>query len=233
VAEVPAQDTNDWRVPGAEWSTLHDELVRCRRDIEGLGVSYVAQRETFTAYNTVGALLAVGGASTAISGVLQAAGVDNATLNKSLGITGAVVGAAGPLVFAILSSQQNPTEVRTNYEKMSAAYNVALHGRSEVLYCQTLLARTPEAATAPGGSDPPEIIADRARFQESCSSFYNVAPGGAAPAQMSATDTAARQRFARKIVDPEFQLNKLTEQLRHDCAENIQQTATLMSAAPK
>src|SRR5207302_6183625 len=109
----------------------------------------------------------------------------------------------------------NPTEVRTNYEKMSAAYSVALHGRTAVLYCQTLLARTPEAATAPGGSDPPDVIADRARFQESCSSYYNVAPGGAAAAQAAQTDVAAKQRFARKIIDPEYQLTKLLEQLRH------------------
>lgn len=235
VAEVPAQDMNDWRVPAPEWSALTKELERCRGDIEHLGVRYVAQRESFTAYNTMSALLAVGGASTAISGVLQAAGEDNAAANKAMGIAGAVVGAAGPLIFGILSAQQAPGEIRTNYEKMNAAFQVSLHGRQNVLYCQTLLARTPEAAVVASGTDTAEIIADRARFTDSCSSYYNVAPGGSAtpPAQAAQQDQAARQRFARRVIDPEFQLNKLTETLRHDCAENIQQTVSLTSQAPK
>lgn len=232
VAEVPVQDTGDWRVPAPEWDTLHQELLRCRRDLDRLGKRYGAQREAFTAYNTMAALLGLGGASAAISGVLDAAGVENEDLNKALGITGAVLAASGPLVFSVLSGLQNPAEVRTSYERMSAAYGAALRGRTTVLYCQTLIARTPEAATA-SASDAPEVLADRARFQESCATYYSVPPARGEPAPAVSSDVEGRRRRARQIIDPEYQLMKLTEQLRQQCTENVAQAATLLSPAAK
>lgn len=232
VAQVPVQEAGDWRVPAAEWKLLHDELLRCRRDLETVGRRYQAQREAFTAYNTMSGLSAVGGASTAISGVLDAAGIQNESLNKGLGIGGAVLGAAGPLIFGILSNQQNPAEARVSYEKMSAAFTAALHGRATVLHCQSLLARTPEAATATP-SDAPEILAERARFTESCAAYYAVpaSHGEAAPARP--TDGAAAQRAAGRIIAPEYQLTKLTEQLRAQCTEGLAQAPTLLSPAAK
>src|SRR5262245_30229649 len=65
VAEVPVQETKDWRIPEAEWNQLHGELLRCRRQLEGLSLRYSSQQQAYTAYNAVGALTGLTGASAA------------------------------------------------------------------------------------------------------------------------------------------------------------------------
>lgn len=228
VPEVPVQDTSDWRVPAPEWELLHRELLRCRGDVQRLVRRYSAQHDTYATYNTIGSVVGVAGSSTAISGVLNVAGVDNPDVNKALGISGAVLAAVGPIVFSLLSHQDQPTETRANYERMSAAYANALHGRSSILYCQSLLARTPEVAFA-YPSDAPEVQADRARFQENCAAYYTVPPARGEPAPEGRRDLASRQRLARQIIDPEYQLTRLTEQLRQKCSETLTETQALQN----
>lgn len=238
VATVPTEQTSDWRMPATEWSALQEEIRRCHDHLESLGRRFSAQQQAYIAYNTMTAITGVAGVSTAIAGVLQAAGADADAVNKGIGIAGSILAAGGPILFGALSNQRNPIDLRGNFDKMNTVYTTVLHSRAMVLYCQEMVARTPEVVTPPNSSYPPEILAERARFQDNCAAYYavptsvdaNASTKEPMPQGEPRENMEFRRRRARRIIDPEYQLTKLTEQLRLQCVESAATVTTL--AAP-
>lgn len=221
--------------PAASWAQLQTVFEACDAEISRVRSVYQSQLRAGVAYNSLAATTgAIGGALTTAGLIAE----DGAEADAVSGV-GAVVSAAGPVVFSIVAQANNPQENRVALARMLRAHDSAQAYLSQVVACASALYEYPPLLQEPDPSDAVEVEM-HTRFLSECSvrlASPIPAPGQGEATADAASNTgaepdppevvasglgpAARRSYVARHIRPEMHFSKIQRYLRQYCRLSV------------